>query len=107
MASPVSGHSITVMKNEIESILRDQKTYLAGAFNVKSLGLFGSAARGEATRGSDIDLLVEFREPPGLLRFLELEDYLSRLLKARVDLVEKQALKPVIGRHILREVVLI
>ena len=98
---------MAVMKNKIKFILRNQKTYLAGAFNVKSLGLFGSTVRGETTRRSDIDVLVEFKEPPGLLQFIELENYLSSLLKARVDLVEKQALKPAIGKRILREVVLI
>lgn len=42
--------------------------------------------------------------PVGLLKFLELEEYLSQLLGVKVDLVTKESLKPHIGEHILREV---
>ncbi len=78
---------------------------LAAEFGVRSLGIFGSTVRGEAKRGSDLDVLVEFDRAPSLFRFLELEERLGELLHARVDLVMKDALKPEIGRRILREVV--
>jgi uncharacterized protein with HEPN domain/predicted nucleotidyltransferase len=90
---------------EIIMILREHKGELARKFGVKELGVFGSYARGEATLESDLDLLVEFTEPPGLFRFLELERYLSELLGARVELVSRQALKPHIGRQILQEAI--
>ena len=41
----------------------------------------------------------------GLFKFVEIENYLSDLLGVKVDLVEKSALKPRIGKHILKEVV--
>lgn len=90
---------------EIIAILRDHKEELARKFGVKELAIFGSYARGEATPESDLDLLVEFTEPPGLFRFLELERYLSELLEERVELVSRQALKPHIGQRILRETI--
>lgn len=90
---------------EIIAILRDHKEELARKFRVKELAIFGSYARGEATPESDLDLLVEFTEPPGLFRFLELERYLSELLEERVELVSRQALKPHIGQRILRETI--
>jgi predicted nucleotidyltransferase len=40
-----------------------------------------------------------------LIKFVELENYLSELLGVKVDLVDKAALKPAIGKHILQEVV--
>ena len=54
-------------------------------------------------------MLVEFEESSNLtlLDFVRLEDYLSELLEVKVDLVEKSALKPRIGRHVLQEVVYI
>ena len=76
-------------------------------YAVRSLGVFGSFVRGEQEGGSDLDLLVEFEQAPGLLRFLELEDELSALLGVTVDLVQKEALKPAIGRRILQEVRLV
>jgi predicted nucleotidyltransferase len=42
-----------------------------------------------------------------MFKFLELEEYLQKLLKVKIDLVSRKALKPRIGEHILREVVMI
>lgn len=49
-------------------------------------------------------ILVEVDDPKmGLLRFIALENYLSDLLGVKVDLVEKETLKPGLGRHVLDE----
>ena len=64
-----------------------------------------SSARAEEHEGSDVDILVEFSEVPGIFGFLRLEHYLSELLGRKVDLVEKSALKPRISRRIQNEVV--
>ena len=61
--------------------------------------------RKEQQADSDLDLLVTFHEPPSLLKFIELENYLSDLLGVKVDLVMQSALKPKIGKRILSEVV--
>ena len=89
----------------IIGILRRNKTYLGEAYHVGSIGIFGSCRRGEEHEGSDVDLLVEFSEVPGIFGFLRLERYLSEILGRPVDLVEKSALKPRIGRRILNEVI--
>jgi len=78
---------------------------LAAAFHIKTLGLFGSYVRHEQTPESDLDVLVEFDEPPSLFEFIRLENQLSDLLEVKVDLVMKDALKPSIGQRVLREVV--
>jgi len=70
---------------------------------VRGLSLFGSYLRGEQRKGSGLDVLVEFDRVPSLFEFIRLERYLSELLKIKVDLVIKSALKPAIGRHILKE----
>ncbi len=74
-------------------------------YNVKSMGVFGSYIRNEAKAGSDLDILVTFEKPIGLLKFIELENYLSDITGIKVDLVSKRALKPRIGKQILAEVV--
>ena len=59
---------------------------------------------GEATESSGFDLLVELDDPKmGLLSLIALENYLSDLLGVKVDLVEKQTLKPSLSRHVLAE----
>jgi len=62
-------------------------------------------ARGEAGADSDLDVLVEFEEPIGLSSFLGLEDRLTAITGRRVELVSRRALKPYIGRQVLREAV--
>ncbi|WP_332449739.1 nucleotidyltransferase family protein [Methanoculleus sp.] len=89
----------------IIGILRRNKAYLAEAYHVGSIGIFGSCRRGEEHEGSDVDILVEFSEVPGIFGFLRLERYLSEILDRWVDLVEKSALKPHIGRRISNEVI--
>ncbi len=73
------------------------------------MGVFGSYVKGEETPESDLDILIEFEEHAriSLIDFVELEQYLSEILGIKVDLVEKTALKPRIGRRILEEVVYI
>ena len=72
-------------------------------YGVRELSLFGSYLRGEQRKRSDLDVLVEFDRVPSLFEFIRLEHYLSELLKIKIDLVMKSALKPAIGRHILEE----
>ena len=90
---------------EIKRILKDALPYLRKEYNIKTLGIFGSYIRGENGKSSDIDILVEFSNPIGGFEFLEIEEYLTRLLAIKVDLVSRKALKPYIGKRILNEVV--
>ena len=89
------------------SILKDYKKELKKRYGVKEIGVFGSFVRGEDKKKSDLDILVEFEEEAkiGLLKFVNMENYLSELLGVKVDLVEKSVLKPRIGKHILKEAV--
>jgi len=93
--------------DEIKKILKKHEKELKEKYGIEEVGIFGSYLRGEAKEKSDLDILVEFN--PGarisLLDFVELENYLSDLFGVKVDLVEKSALKPRIGKQILSEVV--
>lgn len=92
---------------EIKQKLRKHKPLFLRKYAVKELGVFGSYVRKEQKKHSDIDILVDFHEAPGLFQFIELENVLSNLLGNKVDLVMKRALKPIIGRQILSEVMYI
>ena len=92
-------------KNEILNVLKKELPSLKEKFKVKSIGIFGSYVRGEQTKTSDIDMLVEFDAPVGFFKFIELEDYLSKKLGVKVDLVTPDALKPLIKSHIIEEAV--
>ena len=88
-------------------LLRRHLPELRERYGVRSLALFGSMMRGEATPESDLDVLVEYEDAPTLFEFVRLKAHLSELLGAPVDLVMRSALKPVIGAAILAGLVAI
>lgn len=90
---------------EILQTLRRVLPDLRERYGVRSLGVFGSSARGEVDPRSDVDILVEFERVATFFQFVELEDELGRLLAVDVDLVMKSALRSRIGERILSEVV--
>lgn len=91
--------------NEIRNIISQHKDELKKRFKVKEIGIFGSCVKGGQSERSDTDVLVEFSEPIGIFAFMDLEEYLEKLIGNKIDLVSKKALKPFIGKHILSEVV--
>jgi predicted nucleotidyltransferase len=62
-------------------------------YNILKVGIFGSFARGDNKKGSDLDILVEFKESPSLLTLIKLENELSEILGIKVDIVTTGALK--------------
>jgi predicted nucleotidyltransferase len=79
-------------REEIIALLRQHYPYLAAEYGVKRVGLFGSFAEGLPDERSDIDLIVEFDRPIGF-RFVELAEYLERLLGREVDLLTPASIR--------------
>ena len=95
---------VTKTKEDIITILRESHVQIR-SLGVKRLGLFGSFVRGEQSKSSDVDVLVEFdRDQKTFDHFMELSFLLEDLLERRVELVTLEALSPYIGPHILKEV---
>jgi uncharacterized protein len=90
---------------QIKNRLKQELPQLSRHYHVSFLGIFGSYVHHMQNKNSDLDILVEFSETPGLLKFIELENHLSDLLGLKVDLVMKQSLKPGIGKRILKDLV--
>ena len=88
--------------SNIEKTLRTLKPLLSEKYKVERIGYFGSYARGEQTDDSDIDILVEFRQPLGWA-FFDLQDLLEEKLQKKVDLVSNRALKEQLRETILHQ----
>ncbi len=73
-------------------------------FGVRSLGLFGSVARGENASASDLDFLVEF-DHKSFDAYMDLKAYLEDLFGCPVDLVLATTLKPRLREPILNETI--
>ena len=76
-------------------------------YGVAKAGIFGSVVRGEETKGSDIDILVEIKRRMSLLDFAGLKLELEEALGRKVDLGEYSVIKPIIKEEILSEEVAI
>lgn len=89
---------------DITSILAQNKNFYAEKYGVKNFGIFGSYSRGDFSETSDLDIMVEFDRPIGLT-FVDLALDLESLLKVKVDLVSKKAIKPRMLKMIERELI--
>ena len=86
----------------LKEIIRQHRQELEQRYKVKTIAIFGSYARGEETEKSDVDILVEFTEPVGLL-FVDLAEYLEEILGVKVDLLTPDAIKPNRKNYIMED----
>src|SRR3989344_6048041 len=84
---------VAKLKEDIFVILKDKK--------VKRAGLFGSYARGEQKKDSDVDILIEF--DGSLLDLVRVEREIKKKLKKKVDLITYNGLSPYLKERILNE----
>ena len=91
----IKRRSFTEIKRTIIPLLKKE--------GVVSAGLFGSYARGEASKRSDIDLVIKFKGKKTLFQLAGLELALEKKLKRKVDLLTYNSLHPLIKRNVLRE----
>lgn len=91
-------------RDEIVSLLRENRHRLK-EMGIKSLAMFGSVARDEATEASDVDMLIEFDGPVTFDRFMEAKFFLEDLLGMPVDLVVPQAVRPRLRPYIEQDMV--
>ncbi|MFW5762190.1 MAG: nucleotidyltransferase family protein [Cyclobacteriaceae bacterium] len=90
--------------NEIKSRLAKQKERLIQEYPIKSIGIFGSFARGQQTQESDVDIMVEVSGDIGI-RFIDLADELESIVGIRVDVVSKNGIKEKYLKSINSEII--
>jgi predicted nucleotidyltransferase len=96
------------MKKSLKEILKELKSILPEIqekYSVDSIELFGSYAVNQQKSKSDVDLLVTFTKTPGLLKFIELENFISDKLNLKVDLVMKDSIKPSLKNYIIPQAI--
>ncbi len=82
--------------------LREQPNFFQ-QYHIKTLALFGSTARNQATETSDLDFLVEFNADLTLNLYMNLKFFLEELFERKVDLVIKEDIKPQIRETVIKE----
>ena len=91
--------------DDVIKTLDNYKSEVFKNYDIKKLGVFGSLVRGENSVNSDIDMIVEYNITPDLLKYIELENHLEKILNTKVDLVTKNSIRPELKSDILREVI--
>jgi len=94
---------VQLTREHILAKLSEERDNIRG-FGVRTLGLFGSVARGENTSASDLDFLVEF-DHKSFDAYMDLKAYLENLFGCPVDLVLANTLKPRLRDPILNETI--
>jgi predicted nucleotidyltransferase len=87
--------------HQILTILKKITPLIKKKYHVDSIEVFGSYIRNKQKTKSDLDILVTFIQIPSLLKFVELENYLSDTIGIKVDLVMKDSIKPRLRDSIL------
>jgi len=92
-------------KKDIIKILRNYKNEVANQYNILTIGIFGSVARGEAGDESDIDIVVRISEPDFFM-LAGIKDDLEKRLNKSVDIVTyRDSMNPFLKRRIDSEAV--
>ena len=106
--TPTFQPSSNLTRDAVLDRLRESYPALSRQFGVRRIGLFGSFASETANEASDVDLIIDFDRPIGLV-FVELVDYLEALLGRKVDVLTRAGLQgirlPVVARQIAESVV--
>lgn len=99
--------NVSIMKNlaEIKAILGQVKSLLQEKYHISELGIFGDYVKGEVKENSQVNILINYIEPPSLLELVDMEYYLSDLLKIKADVFSKNGLKGKRKEKILSEVI--
>ncbi len=73
-------------------------------YNINYAAIFGSYARGEETKSSDLDILVSFSKPVSFFDIVEIEEKISKKVNIKkVDLVTEKALHPEIKKYVKKD----
>jgi len=90
------------MKNDLQEIKRKIIPILKKNGVIKA-GIFGSYARGEQKKNSDVDILIKYGKSKSLLDLVRLERELKELLKKKVDIITYNSINHLIKDRILSE----
>ena len=90
-------------KNEYIADVRQFKERFASKYGIRSIGIFGSVARGEQHEESDLDVFVELKDPDPFIMF-DIKEELERICNCKIDLLRlRKNLRSLISQRIARD----
>jgi len=107
LVSKRNGGGQDMAARRIKKEIRDRIVTILKKYDAERIAIFGSYARGEAGRKSDIDILVRFARPKSLIQLVQIEDEITKAVKVPVDLVTEKSVSPYLSPSIHRDEVVI
>jgi predicted nucleotidyltransferase len=92
-------------RSDLLWVLKANLPYLREKYQVSYLSIFGSVARNQHHRHSDVDILVAFYKVPSLFTLIRIENFLYEQLGRRVDLVMEDSIKPAFRQRISKDII--
>ena len=90
-------------KDECIAVLKQFKEEFASKYGIRSIGIFGSVARGEQHEESDLDVFVELKDPDPFIMF-DIKEELERICNCKIDLLRlRKNLRSLISQRIARD----
>jgi len=93
--------------DEIKEIINSHKEFFEKKYCVENFLLFGSYAKNLQTTDSDIDLLVNFKQPIDMFDFIDLQEHLSKIFNKKIDLGTINSLKDFVKNSVLKEAIIL
>lgn len=87
------------------TIYKDQILDICNQENIEYLGLFGSWARGDERKKSDIDILIQFADTKSFFQLAKIQEEFENIFQKKVDLVLKDNIKESLKPYILKDLI--
>ena len=88
---------LVINQNAINSLCQEE--------DIAYLGLFGSTARNEAKKESDVDILVDFNRAKSFFQLSDVKEKLEELFEKKVDLVLRRTISEPVKSYILKDLI--
>ena len=90
-------------REKLIRVLKKEIPYLRDTFGVKKIALFGSFAKNNYTKKSDVDIYVAFKKPIGL-EFIDLAEYLEKKLGKKTDILTSEGVRGIRIKKVAQEI---
>jgi predicted nucleotidyltransferase len=94
---------LLLTRDKALELLQGKQEYLRREFGVSKIGIFGSVARDQSDKSSDVDIVVKFDRPIGF-RFIELADYLEDLLGCKADILTLAGIEAIRSQNVAKSI---
>ncbi len=96
---------MTSLLDTVLETIRARRDEIEARYGIRLIGVVGSVARGEERPGSDVDVMIDITGKPSLFSLSDVMFELETALGRRIDLVDRETMRPAARAYIERDLV--